>query len=902
MPSDTENYLRVLHVQMDALKHTLEQALLSVPEPLRDDVRRLHEEAIPSEIARPSVLSDGASAEWWSSMSESDSYYWPRLRKWLVDVKGRSPEIARNLDLESTRVVRLLGDPRALSTAGDNFRIQGLVVGHVQSGKTANFTALIAKAADAGYRLVIVLAGIHNTLRRQTQQRLEVELGMRPDRNGVPAPLPEKAWFTLTKPDLSGDFRAGTMSGSILQGGHPVLAVVKKNGSVLRRLLEWIGSSPPNMPVLIVDDEADQASVNTGGNQAEVISDDERPSTINGLIRDLLKRFQRVSYVAYTATPFANVFIDHEGVDREVMQDLYPRNFIVALDKPHGYIGSEDLFGRPALRDEETVPALELTVIVPELDLSQIIPPKRKRSAALSATVTEDDLQAEFQLTIPNSLEVAVRDFVLLGACFLGRRPAQDRPTLPVTMLVHSHHTILAHQQLGGEVTRHLDELRREWRYDRERKLLAEMRARWESEISPKTARIDASRVVSFSVVEPLVGEFLNELRVLTINSESEDVLDYEREPGLKAIVVGGNRLSRGVTLENLLVSYFLRESPVLDTLLQMGRWFGHRRSYVDLTRIYTTENLIEWFQEVAAAEEELRDDIRLYAITGRTPIDFGPRVRSHPVLRPTSRNKMLNAVEVSSSFAGQLKQTILFRFDDKQWLSDNVEATRALVGRLSRPSEPERLLWRGVSVDIVLEFLAQYRTHGGAGSVDAEAIRGYVLAQVKEKELLYWDVLIRENEEPSVELGKEVFGSAGLKAANRISRSRLVGTDSIGILVNPSEKGSSVGDECTGMTADQISRASELCALDPKLKWGRALRSARDKARGLLILYPISPASVPKDPVQGRVSSNRREPLFALEDRSVMPTVVGLALVFPESESAATSQYLVGTAGAYAS
>lgn len=896
MPSDTENYLRVIQVQMDALGLSLEKALGSVPESLRQDVRRLHEEQRPSEIAQPAVLSKGSTREWWSSVLESEYYYWSRLREWLVDVRGRHPEAVRNLDLESTRVVRLLGDPRPPPLGSDKFRVQGLVVGYVQSGKTANFTATIAKAADAGYRLFIVLAGIHNTLRRQTQQRLELEFGLRPERDGVPAPSPEKAWVTLTKPDLSGDFRAGTMGGTILHGNQPILAVVKKNGAVLRRLLQWIGiGSLGDLPVLIIDDEADQASVNTGGNQPEELSEDERPSTINRLIRDLIKRFQRVSYVAYTATPFANVFIDHEGMDREVMQDLYPRDFIVALDKPHGYVGAGDLFGRPALREEEALPGLDITVEVSEGDVAQVIPPRRKKTNLDDG----EEQPLEFQASVSISLEEAIKDFVLLGAGFLARKVEKDRPSTPLTMLVHSHHTIAVHQQLGAAVAVYLDDLRREWRYDKDRRLGKDFKQRWVDKITPITARVNAWRVLPFSAVETLVGGFLKELRVLTINSESDDVLDYEREPGLKAIVVGGNRLSRGLTLENLLVSYFLRESAILDTLLQMGRWFGHRRAYVDLTRLYTTSTLMDWFQEVAAAEEELRDDIRLYAATGRTPIDFGPRVRSHPALRPTARNKMQHADEVSSSFAGHLKQTILFRLKDRSWLTANLEAARELVKKLGQPSEDGRLLWRGVPVDIVIDFLAKYRTHGGAGTVDADAIRGYISAQVKEKELLHWDILVRENEEASEELGQESLGLAGGRKVNRISRSRLAGTESIGILVNPAEKYTNTGDECVGMTDEQVASATKLMQHDPKLKWGRALRRSRDKDRGLLIVYPISPASMPKE-IAGKESRQKREPLFPPNSRDATPTVIGIALVFPDSDSFATTGYWVGTPGVY--
>lgn len=890
MPSDIENHLRVVQVAMDALGLTVEEAIARVPADLRLQVRVLFEERRPGDVARPAILSaDQGQPDWYGSIDPDSMYHWPRLRRWLVDVKGRHPDAVRNLELESSKVMRLLGDPRPPPHGVANFRVQGLVVGYVQSGKTANFTATVARAADAGYRLVIVLAGIHNTLRRQTQQRLEIELGLRPDQRGVAVAEVGRAWITLTKSDLSGDFRGGTTSGAILQSHQPLLAVVKKNGAVLRRLLQWIGEAPPpDMPVLIIDDEADQASVNTGGNQAaDSVDDDDRPSTINRLVRDLLRRFRRVSYVAYTATPFANVFIDHEGMDREVLQDLYPRDFIVALDKPHAYIGAEDLFGRPAIRDEQAIPPLDLITEVEEGDVVHVVPPPRRRGDA------ERD-QDEFRATLPGSLKDALHDFVLASAAFLGRKPLAERPATPLTMLVHSHHQIAVHQDLGAEVTTFVDDLRREWRYDRQTRLLPLLRGRW-AEFERHTREIDPTKAASFDEIEPRIGDVFQELRVLTINSESDDALDYEREPGLKAVVIGGNRLSRGLTLENLLVSYFVRQSAVLDTLLQMGRWFGHRREYVDLTRLYTTATLRDWFQEVAAAEEELRDDIRIYAVTGRTPMDFGPRVRRHPILTPTARNKMQHAQVASTSFAGQLKQTIVFRFGDRDWLDRNLQATRALVSRLGSPPSAE-LLWRGIAVERVLAFLGTYQTDRRAGSVDADEIRRYIDAQVRERQLLIWDVFVRENEEGSSELGTEDLGISSGRVVNRINRSRLAGTDSIGILANPAVRGTDGGDESVGMSPEQIDFAGRLVARDPRLKWGRALRRARDRERGLLVIYPISPLSTPRPTRE--TTRQRREPLFPSDLAATMPTVVGITMVFPDSDSAATTEYLVGTAG----
>jgi hypothetical protein len=223
----------------------------------------------------------------------------------------------------------------------EQFDIRGLVLGFVQSGKTANYTALAAKAADVGYRLVVVLSGVDNGLRRQTQIRLKGELvGYNDNRAGaVRLPTLGRQWHEFTLEELNGDFQPGYANHAALQGSQPVLLVVKKNGTVLRRLLRWLDDAPDEVrrtiPLLVIDDEADQASVDTRGTyQTEDEATDpdyEPPSIINGLIRDLLRKSQRRVYVAYTATPFANILIPHDTVDPRVQNDLYPRDFIVDL-------------------------------------------------------------------------------------------------------------------------------------------------------------------------------------------------------------------------------------------------------------------------------------------------------------------------------------------------------------------------------------------------------------------------------------------------------------------------------------------------------------------------------------------------------------------------------------------
>jgi len=308
------------------------------------------------------------------------------------------------------------------------FAVRGLVVGHVQSGKTANFSALIAKAADSGYKIVIVLSGLHNTLRQQTQRRLERDLG-RENVGGVGDPEAGRRWVWMTGAEAWGDFNPRGVNAAVVQGNEHVIFVVKKNKSRLERLNIWMqGRVPDHVPVLVIDDEADQASVNIGGNRSpreevdlvaqsdfegdELSQDELDPSAINLNIRKLLRSFSRCSYVAYTATPFANVLIDPSAFDAEGGNDLFPRDFIISLPPPPGgdYVGAVQLFGRdqlPGDADTSAEDGIPVVEFVPDYEVDMLVPPPRKK--------------AGFQPTMPPSLKQALADYILASAAWLQR-------------------------------------------------------------------------------------------------------------------------------------------------------------------------------------------------------------------------------------------------------------------------------------------------------------------------------------------------------------------------------------------------------------------------------------------------------------------------------------------------
>jgi len=378
------------------------------------------------------------------------------------------------------------------------------------------------------------------------------------------------------------------------------------------------------------------------------------------------------------------------------------------------------------------------------------------------------------------------------------------------------------------------------------------------------------------------------------LNSASSDVLDYEAEPNLKAVLIGGNRLSRGLTIEGLLVSYYVRKVGAFDTLLQMGRWFGYRESYVDLTRLWTTSELSELFSDVALAEEELRREAERYEREHLTPTDFGLKIRAHPVMLVTAENKMGAARRISQNYSGRLLQTTTFRLEDLEWLRRNLEVTRAFLHTLGNPAEADRgrFIWRRVNWRATDEFLSQYSVDPRSSFMDVASIRQYIGEQARQNELVNWTVAVVGQSTASV--GTENLQIVGHPSVNTISRTRLRDRPhSIGVLTNPATANNAPGsgDEEIGLSDTQILRARANATSGRYGDLGTALRAERDRGEGLLLVYPISKRSSP------RQNSTQRIALFENPERDGC-TVVGVALVFPQSDSAATIEYIVGSVG----
>jgi hypothetical protein len=780
--------------------------------------------------------------ESWYAGPRAEDRDWPALVEILRE-DGWSGDALRVLDESSTKVVAQLPNPHGK----DDYQCRGLVLGYVQSGKTTNFTAVIAKAADTGYRFFIVLSGIHNALRQQTQDRLNDQLWERnPDR-----------WNRLTN---ESDFRATANVDALLATQEQrVLAIVKKNGPRLRALRKWLFGARPDVlascPVLIIDDEADQASVDTA-------KPDRQPTRINGLIRGIVGDLPKSAYVGYTATPFANVLIDPKDYE-----DLYPRDFIVDLPRPAMYIGPEAIFGREALEFDAEEVEDDGHDFVRSVPVDEIEGLRPKGTAK----------RHEFEPEVTDSLDDALRYFLLSTAA----RRVRGLGNPHATALVHTSQHVDVHRRTAEAIAAHLRGLSSALAR-RDAPLLDSLERAWTDECDRVPAEDFGLERIRWDDVSALLPAVAEDAIVITDNSQSAERLVFdEREPRV-IVAVGGNTLSRGLTLEGLAVSFFVRTASAYDTLLQMGRWFGYRSGYADLTRIWMTDEMREWFHHLASVEQEIRYDIERYETHHVTPEQLGVRIRTHPKLAITAAAKMQDARRADASYSGRRIQTILFNHRDREWLLGNTTAARALIaatgGAARVAPRPGITVIGPVPSAAIIDFLGEYQFHENSRDLDGELITRYVERRRSENELTHFKIAVMGRAAGSGELGEVDLGLDDAVGCINRARLRAVGGVTyadIKTLMSKSDRVIDLGivpSELEGMAMGEITRLRNLPA-----------HGGRGDGTGLLILYPVSKDSVP---VRGSVRT--REPLDALEH------VIGVGLVFPESRSrTATVDYL---------
>lgn len=605
--------------------------------------------------------------EWYTNMNIEDNFFWSRYKDYLINHSSIS-RISINLLDDSTLpdIMNCLGNPNDVLDK-PRFR-RGLIIGDVQSGKTATYTGLICKAADAGYKVVILLTGVTENLRRQTQSRIdEGVVGMTLKKEGKNEKYPrvgvgldnrsiKATSVTSTLNDFVGNCNKIIMS---LANNSLVLFVIKKNVSVLQRLYDWLKEQNVDpikgyvdVPMLLVDDEADNASVNTR-------KDETDPTRTNKLIRQICNLFMNSTYVGFTATPFANVFIDPDSVDSMQHADLFPEHFIYALEAPSNYVGADKIFYPEGTYFGNLRYITD--IVEPDYTSEEYKEIAQNNPEILNEGPFYYKHKKEWNGVLPNSLREAIVCFCIANVI----RDARGQSKEPRSMLINMSRFI----HVQKVITRHVSEcfekiyndIRVNFNEDSELNkqlpIYVELRAVWNKHFK-QVKDISFERVSQKSALLTA----LEKIDVRMVNgSKQSAALDYKENPSLRVIAIGGLALSRGLTLEGLMVSYFYRNTSTFDVLMQMGRWFGYRHGYEDIFQIWTSHTSAQWYAEVARASAELKNDIREMFDQQLTPKDFGIKVRDNcDELQITASNKMRNAVskDMLYSFYGNIYDT----------------------------------------------------------------------------------------------------------------------------------------------------------------------------------------------------------------------------------------------------
>jgi hypothetical protein len=749
--------------------------------------------------------------EWIKQITSEEKIYSTSYERYLRD-KGMAPGVVNSISRVNESILSLLGNPRRENYV---FQRRGLVIGDVQSGKTSNYLSLLTKAADAGYKFIIVIAGIHNNLRSQTQQRIdEGFVGRISGKVSKKTPIgvavqfdgefPHPASFTTVDQDFNQKL-ANTIATEISDFKKPVILVIKKNVSTLRSLHDWLvnfnmkgakSNGRINVPMLMIDDEADNASINTN-------NPDLDPTQTNFYIRTILKCFNQASYVGYTATPFANIFIDPQS-SSEYEEDLFPKDFIYNLDAPSNYFGARKIF----LNEDYKY----IHVPLDPKEIGQHLPLKHKKTFSVK--------------NIPDSLKEAICCFLLTKCIRNLRQDASEH----CSMLINVSTFVDVQIQLKNKVLDYLTDLGDQilgfsampnalnYEYIA---LLNQTFNKFYADVKD----LDEN-VIQWTQIASELRKLFDDsdkdyvFKTCVVNSTSQDSLDYAAHGnrGLMVIAIGGFSLSRGLTIEGLTVSYFYRSTQMYDTLLQMGRWFGYRPQYEDLCRIYMTDEAYSWYEHITMAADDVRRQIAEMNQLKKTPKDFGLYVKaSNTGLMITARNKMKTAEEIklSYSFSGQLKEQTSFH-QDSGIHAKNYQLLTTFWENLHTNYQVEQYptgaFFRDVDIEDVIDLLAEYQFGTDQRVTPSqelmEAAARYVVAiQYKYPAM---DVIFRTKHVKGLVLN-------AFKDIRAVERNKVTSTDNMNYMLNKHRLGSDT-DERIGLTEAQIEKLEKETAKEYRL------------------------------------------------------------------------------------
>lgn len=735
-------------------------------------------------IPGQSIVDDYNEEKWYDKIKDGiQPNFWRRYKDYLIDIKHFNPNVISTLgdDTLDNQLMNYLGNP----DSNKPYLKRGLIIGDVQSGKTSTYIGLMCKAADAGYKVFILLSGVTEPLRKQTQERVEegfiginmsaaegIRVGVGKDQKPIMASA-----MTSRKSDFTKDIDKIAVS---LNDKNAIVFVIKKNAKVLRKLTDWLvrlNTDPKtqkiDLPMLLIDDEADNASINTS-------QEKESPTVINKMIRDLANVFTKSNYVGFTATPFANVFIDPETTEKMTNQDLFPEDFIVVLPRPSNYISPVDIFSE-----------------------------KGKYHGQLNyikdAGVEEADgwpfyykHKKDWTGKLPDSLRDALYTFYLANAIRDLRGHFKEHRSMlinisrfikvqryvkeQVEILHREAYTAIKFYLSSENFNENMNNpiLRRI--YDNWKKFYSKLEFSWE-EVAGKI----------FSSIENIKIKVVN-------SSRTSEKLEYGYNESVRVVAIGGLALSRGLTLEGLITSYFYRNTCTYDVLMQMGRWFGYRKGYEDLFRIWLHKESAEWYAEIAESTEMLKNDMSLMREREQKPKDFGIRVRKNsPDLQITAANKMRNAVdeyEYTSYYGGVVDTPYLIY--DPEVQKSNFHLTESFVNDLvSNSYSLNETTLKGIGTHNVIykvpkvfisDFLRKIRISKFSDKFDTSQIVNFI-DESADPALDFWNIAFMDgikSESDAVAIGGKIVYKIKRnkckfdKVAQRLSLSRqgkLIGT-----------------------------------------------------------------------------------------------------------------------------
>ena len=716
-------------------------------------------------------------------------FYWKRYKNYLLRTMKWPKAAVRSIESDTRAILDLMANP----LVDYSFERRGLVVASVQSGKTANYIGLISRAADAGYKIIIVMAGVHNVLRNQTQARLEdgftgFNIIEQQSIEPVGVGLIEKSRRPIACTSREADFnkaRASALKG--IQTAHtnePWLFVIKKNSNSLKQVYEWLkDNADPNDQLLLIDDEADNASIN--GKYKREKRDDE-PTRINGQIRNILNYFTRKCYVGYTATPFANILIDPNIDTDKFGKDLFPSSFIYTLEESSDYFGAGKVFA-----DYDDPHPKYLRVID---DIDEILPPKHKSTYQVDI--------------IPETLKEAVRTFVIATTIRALKGDADKHSTMMVNVSPYK----IPQRSVAEAIRDYLEQLTENI------KAYAAFEPDTAMDYSDDLKFMWGTWLTEYSHMDPFewseiqygLYDTIKTMRVVSINTDSNDMLEYDRHTE-HVIAVGGYRLSRGLTLEGLVVSYYSRNAKAYDALMQMARWFGYRPGYEELCRIWMSEKAAGWYKFVADSTDDLFDELRNMRQVQRTPKNYGLKIRQSPdSLIVTARNKMGTGVKLKApiDLNNGFVETVAFDRDPSIVEENRIAVWRLLDDIEEYKSADAELFYRGVSSRYVYEFIGRYKNEDARSpKSESKPVQNYIDDRMVDGELGIWDVYVAQGEEKE---GKEPIQLASSVWAYQERRYPGQDTSSDCLIVGEKHRLASRGVEKMGLSAKEKDEAEE--------------------------------------------------------------------------------------------